>query len=72
MGLEGVWSREQTFGGVERRQPGRTFNIQVKDFTSNEQAVPIRLIYGTAKVAGIYITPIFGFRSIAITTEVGK
>lgn len=72
MAIENVWSREQTYGGTERRQPGRTFNILVKDFTSNEQGVPIRLIYGTAKVAGIYITPIFGFRSTAISTEVGK
>jgi len=72
MAIESVWSREQTYGAAEKRQPGRTFSIQVKDFTSNEQAVPIRVVYGTSKVAGVYITPIFGFRSTAITTEVGK
>jgi hypothetical protein len=69
---ERVLSREQTFGGREKRQPNRRFELQAKDFTSTEQAVPIRVFWGTAKVAGESITPVFGLRSEPITTEAGK
>ena len=43
-----------------------------KDFTQAEQAAPLRLIYGRARVAGTQITPIFGFRNEELTTEAGK
>ncbi len=59
-------------GGKQQKYPSRKFVIQAKDFTSAEQAVPVRVIYGIAKVAGSYITPIFGFRSEAITQEISK
>jgi hypothetical protein len=51
---------------------GRQFEIMVKDFTQVEQAVPIRLSYGIVESAGVQMTPIFGFRSQAITTKAGK
>lgn len=51
---------------------GRRFEIQVKDFTQVEQGVPIRVVYGMAETAGVQMTPIFGFRSEAVTTEAGK
>lgn len=62
----------ETPGGRQRKNPARTFEIKAKDFTSVEQAVPLRLLYGCDKVAGVGITPVFGFRSEQITTEAGK
>lgn len=50
----------------------RRFEILAKDFTQVEQAVPIRLSYGRILTAGVQMTPIFGFRSEAITTKAGK
>lgn len=72
MPIERVWSREETFGAREKRQPQRKFEIKAKDFTSTEQGVPIPVIFGTKTRAGIYITPIFGFRAVPQTQEVGK
>lgn len=51
---------------------GRRFEILAKDFTQVEQAVPIRLTYGQVESAAVQMTPIFGFRSEAITTKAGK
>lgn len=63
-GLESVGGRGQL--------KGRHFEIMVKDFTQVEQAVPIRLTYGIVESASVQMTPIFGFRSQAITTKAGK
>ncbi len=62
----------QNIGGKSQKYPSRKFIIQAKDFTSSEQAVPIRVTFGICQVAGAYITPIFGFRSEAITQEISK
>lgn len=51
---------------------GRRFEILAKDFTQVEQSVPIRLSYGQVESAAVQMTPIFGFRSKAITTKAGK
>lgn len=51
---------------------GRKFEILAKDFTQVEQAVPIRLMFGQVESAAVQMTPIFGFRSEAITTKAGK
>ena len=59
-------------GGKPQKYPSRKFIIQAKDFTSAEQAVPVRIVFGTARIAGVYITPIFGFRSTATTQKMGK
>lgn len=58
--------------GPQRYQPNRKYEIQAKDFTSAEQAAPLRVIFGRAFVAGAQVTPIFGFRSVAITQHMGK
>lgn len=58
--------------GPQPLRPQRKFEILSRDFTQAEQAAPLRLIYGRAKVAATQITPIFGFRNEPTTTEVGK
>lgn len=63
-GAEGV--------GGNQALRSRQFVLQVKDFTQVEQTVPIRVVYGIAETAGVQMTPIFGFRSEAVTTEAGK
>lgn len=65
-------TRETPFGAVERRVPSRKFELHSKDFTSSEQAVPIRVAFGTVKSGGTYFTPIWGFRSVPIKQKVGK
>ena len=71
--MEKVWTQAEAITGqIRTSKPNLKFEIQSKDFTSSQQAVPIRLVYGTAQVAGVYITPIFGFRSTAVTTKAGK
>jgi hypothetical protein len=62
----------QIVGGSQKKNPARNFEIHAKDFTSVEQAVPLRLCYGQDRVAGVQITPIFGFRAKQVTTEAGK
>lgn len=52
------------FGAKDVRRPGRKFEIKARDFTSNDQGVPIPLLAGTARLSGIYITPVFGFRKV--------
>lgn len=69
---ENIWAREKTPGGIQQRQPYRKFELQAKDFSNSEQAVPVRVTYGTTETAGIYITPVFGLRSEPIKTEQGK
>lgn len=60
------------FGGQEQRQPSRKFLLQVKDFTTSEQGPPIRVLFGTERVAGVYFTPIWNFKAVPIKTKVGK
>jgi hypothetical protein len=51
----------------------RGITIYAKDFTTVDQGVPIPFIFGWPKqFAGIQVSPIFGFRSEAITTDQGK
>lgn len=65
-------TRETPFGAIEQRVPARKFSLYAKDFTASEQAVPIRVSYGTVKSGGTYFTPIWGFRSVPIKQKVGK
>lgn len=65
-------TREQPFGAIEKRVPSREFKLHAKDLTSSEQAVPIRVAFGTFKCGGTYFTPIWGFRSVPIKQKVGK
>lgn len=62
----------QPVAGPTVRRTERRYELLAKDFTSVEQAVPVRLVYGRARVAGVQITPIFGFRNEAIEGETGK
>lgn len=59
-------------GGQQQGKPGRRFEILAKDFTTVDQQAPIRLIYGRARVAGVRVTPIFGFRNEEVVTKQGK
>jgi hypothetical protein len=59
----------EPIGGHTPRALGRNYPLFAKDFTSVEQAVPLRLVYGQARVAAIQITPIFGFRNEQIPNQ---
>lgn len=59
-------------GGRQPLRPNRRFEIMAKDFSSVEQAVPLRYLAGNGRAAAVQITPIWAFRSEAIETEAGK
>lgn len=61
-----------SLGAQAERYYSRKFPIQTKDFTSAEKGVPIRILYGTTKVSGVYFTPIFGFVATPTTQKIGK
>lgn len=67
-----ITARENAIAARETRKPLRKLEIQVKDFSEAEEAVPIRLIYGKALVSGVAMTPVFNMRSVAITSQAGK
>lgn len=56
----------------QKKREGRSFEIYTKDFTSAEQAVPVPVVFGTVRIAGTYITPIWSFRAKKIKQKVGK
>lgn len=72
MSLARVYAKSQSYGGRDPKRPGRKFQIPASSFTSSEQGVPIRLIRGTARAAGVYITPVFGFRAVETEVETEK
>lgn len=68
-----LWKGVNPVAGAQPLRPNRRFEILAKDFTSAEQAAPLRVVYGRPKpFAGSQITPIFGFRNEPIQTKVGK
>ncbi len=52
--------------------PVRKVEIFAKDFTQGEEGIVLPVIFGRCRRSGIHVTPIFGFRSEAIQTTVGK
>lgn len=59
-------------GGETPRRPEQKFEVLQKWFTSDQQAVPVRVVYGRSLCAGTQITPVFSFRSVAVKTKIGK
>lgn len=62
----------KTIGGASPVKAGRHFVVEAKLLSSTDQAVPLRVIHGRDRVAGVHIVPIFGFGSQPIETEAGK
>lgn len=58
-----VLSKEQPYGGVPTRDPHRGLELNAMDFQDVAQANPIPVFYGTARMQGITITPIFQLQS---------
>lgn len=72
MGTQKIFTQEQPAGSLPNKRPYRRFEFLAKDITSVEQAVPVRVFYGTVKVAGIAFTPIFNFKAKKIRAAGGK
>lgn len=70
--MNDTWTGSTPVGGDNRRRPARTFEILAKDFTDATQGEPVRVFWGRVRVAGVAMTPIFGFRSTPVYTQVGK
>jgi hypothetical protein len=54
------------------KKAGRNFEIKAKDFSQSEQGVPLPVLFGTQRISGIYITPIFDFRITDDEEQQGK
>jgi hypothetical protein len=50
----------------------RDYRIYAEDFTTVEQAVPIRLCYGHVRVAGVQVAPIFNFHREPVKSDQRK
>jgi hypothetical protein len=55
-------TREQPFGGVPQRNPNRRLLLHAKDFADVDQGNPIPLAYGTTRITGVDITPVFNIK----------
>ena len=59
-------------GGKSAAKPGRKLELQSKLFANTDQGVPIRVIHGRDRVAGVHIFPVFGLWSKTNKSEGGK
>lgn len=50
----------------------RPYVIKAKDFTQSTQSEPIPVTWGSAERAGVYIFPIFKYRSKKLKQQAGK
>ncbi len=67
-----VVTSTETVGGPPKKRPAHRIVIESKWLTSSEQALPLRVIHGRDRVAGIHIFPVFNAGAEEVTTEVGK
>ena len=67
-----VQSGKEVPGGRQQAVDTRKFSLFAKDFTQVEQGNPVPVGFGTFRVSGVQITPIFNFRSKKIKTSQGK
>jgi len=61
-----------TVGGPPKKRPAHPITLESKWLTSSEQALPLRVIHGRDRVAGIHMFPVFSAGAEEVTTEVGK
>ncbi len=59
-------------GRGHTRYPNRWLVIQAKDMTQAEESVPVPVVHGRVRLAGIHTTPIWGFYSMPIESSQGK
>lgn len=59
-------------GANRGKKNNRPYRIEAKDFTQAYQSDPIPITWGTARRSGVYLFPVFAFRSRKITQKAGK
>jgi hypothetical protein len=57
-------------GGDCKRRPYEMVEITYKDVPSVQQAVPIKVFYGRAKLTGVFIVPVWNVYGIAICEKI--
>jgi hypothetical protein len=62
----------QNPGGQSDKRPGRRLELESKLFASTDQVVPLRIIHGRDRVAGVHVFPVFGLRAKKIQSKKGK
>jgi hypothetical protein len=62
----------EAIGGRPLAKPGRKLQFETKIFSNTDQAVPIRVLQGRDRIAGINIFPVFGLKSKKIKVKGGK
>jgi hypothetical protein len=67
-----ILRESENVGGKSPPRAGRPFTLEAKWLTTSDQAVPLRVVHGRDRVAGIHIFPVFDAGSEEMTTEAGK
>jgi len=57
---------EEGAGGSHERYPNRQLVVQAKSMTQAEESVPVPVVYGRVRLAGIHSTPIWAFHALPI------
>ncbi len=58
-------------GGNAQARPLRKLEIDLRLFANTDQIVPVRVIHGRDRIAGLHIFPIFAMRSEDVKTDTG-
>jgi hypothetical protein len=59
-------------GVVPIWKPGRQLIIETKMFTTADQCVPVRVVIGRDRVAGVHMFPVWGLHAVENKTQAGK
>lgn len=59
-------------GGVQKRHVNRQFILKANDIPNNEQAIALKVLFGTQKITGNYIYPVFDYRAQKVSQSVPK
>lgn len=63
---------KQTLGENRGKKQARPYRIEAKDFTQAYQSDPVPVTWGAARRSGVYIFPVFKFRTKKIKQQTGK
>lgn len=67
-----IYKSARPVGDAKGRNIGRTYRVEARDFTQAAQSSSVPIVWGVARRSGVFLFPIFRFRSKKIKEEVGK
>ncbi len=67
-----IYNRTASPGGPQQRVPNRAYVIKANDIPTNEEAVPLKVFYGTQQLTGHFAYPVWRYRKQRIEQDVPK